>query len=566
MSLARTSTNVAASRYDYIVVGGGSAGCVTAWRLVRDFGARVLLLEAGWPDDHPLIRMPAGFVRIIFNPGRFVTAYQSEPQSALGGRSVNILQANVLGGGSSVNAMTYTRGTRADYDRWDHAIGGCGWAWADLLPHFVRLEANQRLGAPYHGTSGPLKVSDAHHPMTDVSRACLLALQELGIPFTPDINAGDERGATCIQSTTYHGERWSAARAFIAPLANDPRLTIKYRSPGVRILFEGTRAVGVQYGVDGTRRTTQAFANHEIILTAGAFVSPKLLMLSGVGPAPHLAAHGIDVRVDLAGVGQNMQDHNDATLAVSTDQNYGYSGEDRGWRMVVNGLQYLLFKSGPVTSTGSEVTAFFNPEDLAGEPTVQLYCMGTLYPTPGSRKAPPPGATLFANLIAPKSRGSMRLRSSDPIDPPIIDPGWLSQEEDLRALVSGVRFLRRLTQTKPLQRMVTGELSPGAHVVSDGDLANYVRNVTSTNWHPVGSCRMGPDADPSAVLDAELRVRGTDNLRVFDASMMPAIIHANTNAPVMAIADRAVDLMMDVQKLRSPKHRREDAQAVTHLG
>jgi len=402
--------------------------------------------------------------------------------------------------------------------------------------------------------------------MTEVSRACLLTLQELGIPFAPDVNAGDERGATCIQSTTHRGERCSAARAFIAPLWNDSRLTIKYRSPGLRVLFEGSRAIGVEYGVEGSRQTSHAFANHEVILTAGAFVSPKLLMLSGVGPAAQLAALGIDVRVDLAGVGQNMQDHNDATLAVSTDRNYGYSGEDRGWRMLVNGLQYLLFKSGPVTSTGSEVTAFFNPEDPGGEPTIQLYCMGTLYPTPGSTRVPPPGATLFANLIAPKSRGSMRLRSSDPADAPIIDPGWLSRQEDLRALVAGVRFLRKLTQTKPLQRMVTGELSPGAHVISDHDLANYVRNVTSTNWHPVGSCRMGPDADPSAVLDADLRVRGTENLRVFDASVMPTIIHANTNAPVMAIADRAVDLMMGVQKLRPLKHRREDARAATQLG
>jgi choline dehydrogenase len=566
VSLERSSSTATASRYDYIVVGGGSSGCVTASRLVREFGARVLLLEAGWPDNHPLIRMPAGFVRIIFNPGRFVTAYQSEPQPALGGRSVSILQANVLGGGSSVNAMTYTRGTRADYDRWDQAIGGRGWAWADLLPHFVRLEANQRLGAPQHGTDGPLKVSDAHHPITDTSRACLLTLQEMGIPFTPDVNAGDERGATYIQSTTYRGERWSAARAFIAPIANDPRLTIKYRSPALRILFEGTRAVGVEHGVDGTTRTAQVFAGNEVILTAGAFISPKLLMLSGVGPAAHLTDLGIGVRVDLLGVGQNMQDHNDATLTVSTDRNYGYSGEDRGWRMLVNGLQYLLFKSGPVTSTGSEVTAFFNPENPAGEPTIQLYCMGTLYPTPGSRKAPPPGATLFANLIAPKSRGAMRLRSPNPGDPPVIDPGWLSRDEDVRALVAGVRFLRKLTQTQPFRRMVTGELTPGSDAVSDEHLANYVRKVTSTNWHPVGSCRMGPDTDPSAVLDANLRVRGTENLRVFDASMMPSIIHANTNAPVMAIADRAVDLMMGVQTLRQPSDHRQSLSMPAQTG
>ncbi len=386
--------------YDYIVVGGGSAGCVTASRLVADFGAKVLLLEAGFPDRHPLIRMPSGFVRMLRDPDRFMVGYESVPQPALGGRTVTVLQANVFGGGSSVNAMTYTRGTCSDYDRWDKSVGGVGWGWSDILPHFIRQEGNQRLGAPLHGVDGPLKVSDAHHPPTDISRAFLVTLQEMGLPFTPDVNCGDERGATYIQSTTYRGTRCSAAKAFIEPCAQDKRLTVKFNSAALRIVIQRGRAIGVEYA-DSAGRKFVAMASREIILTAGAFITPKLLMLSGIGPAEELRKHGIHVLVDLSGVGQNMQDHNDASLIIETKYNYGYSGEDRGLRMLINGLQYLLFNSGPVTSTGSEVTAFLNPECPGSDPIIQLYCVPKILPVPGCGPASEPGATLIANLIAP---------------------------------------------------------------------------------------------------------------------------------------------------------------------
>ncbi|NPT53064.1 GMC family oxidoreductase [Paraburkholderia elongata] len=534
--------------FDYIVIGAGSAGCVAASRLVSEFGAEVLLLEGGFPDHHPLIHMPAGFVKMVFNPGRFLVNHVSEPQPALSGRRVGVLQANVIGGGSSVNAMTYTRGARADYDKWDDALGGVGWGWDDLLPHFIRQEGNQRLGAPFHGVDGPLKVSDAHHPPTRISRAFLLTLQEMGIPFTPDVNAGDERGATFIQSTTYFGRRCSAAEAFIAPLKGNPRLKIKFRSPALRILFEGDRAVGVEFSDQG-KGVARAFARQEVVLAAGAFISPKLLMLSGIGPAADLSRLGIDVKVDLPGVGQNMQDHNDASIAVQTTANFGFSGEDRGRRMLANGLQYLLFRSGPVASTGSEVTAFLNPLSPGSAPTIQLYCVGTLYPEPGNKRRQPPGATLIANLVAPKSRGAMRLRSADPADAPIIDPGWLTRVEDVQELVGGVKFLRQVVNTRPFSDKVARVLLPDT-LTSDEEIANYVRRVTGTNWHPVGGCRMGPASDPMSVVDPELRVRGVTGLRVFDGSIMPNIISANTNAPIMAIADRAVSLMMGTASLR----------------
>src|SRR6266403_1644168 len=543
--------------YDYIVVGGGSAGCVTASRLVADFGAKVLLLEAGFPDRHPLIRMPSGFVRMLRDPDRFMVGDESVPQPALGGRTVTVLQANVFGGGSSVNAMTYTRGTCSDYDRWDKSVGGVGWGWSDILPHFIRQEGNQRLGAPLHGVDGPLKVSDAHHPPTDISRAFLVTLQEMGLPFTPDVNCGDERGATYIQSTTYRGTRCSAAKAFIEPCAQDKRLTVKFNSAALRMVIQRGRAIGVEYA-DSKGRKSIAMASREIILTAGAFITPKLLMLSGIGPAAELRKHGIHVLVDLPGVGQNMQDHNDASLIIQTKCNYGYSGEDRGLRMLINGLQYLLFNSGPVTSTGSEVTAFLNPESPGSDPTIQFYCVPKILPVPGCGPVSAPGATLIANLIAPKSRGSMRLRSADPRDPPIVDPGWLTCREDITMLVAGVRFLLKLTRTSPFAEKVLRVVSPAPEGQTDEQLEQFIRQVTGTNWHPVGSCRMGADDDPTAVLDPELRVRGVERLRVFDGSMMPGIIRANTNAPIMAIADRGVSLMMGTSSLRKPRTRSLD--------
>lgn len=531
------------SDFDFVVVGGGSAGCVTAARLVQDFGAHVLLLEAGVPDRDPLIHMPAGFSKILSRPGKHLVSYTSEPQPSLDSRAVVIEQASVLGGGSSVNAMTYTRGTRADYDGWNAALGGnAGWGWDDLLPHFIRQEGNQRLGLPLHGTDGPLKVSDAHHPPTDASRAFLLTLQAMGLVYSADINSGDERGATYIQSTTYRGRRCSAAQAFIAPLRGDPRLTIKYRANATRILIEGKRAVGVEYSIGG--KVERAMARSEVVLTAGALISPKLLMLSGIGPAGMLKQHGIDVVVDLPGVGSNLQDHNDARLPVSTTRNFAYTGEDRGMRMLINGLQYMLFRSGPVCSTGSEVTAFHNPVDPGADPTIQFYCMGVIYPGPEHKGPPPSGVTLIANLIAPKSRGRVGLRSSNPSDPPLIEPNWLSDPSDVTALVGGVKLLLEAARTAPFSHMVSEVLAPAPDTRSDEALAAFCRSVTATNWHPAGTCRMGRDDDETAVLNASLQVRGIDGLRVFDCSMMPKIISANTNAPIMAIADRGVDLMM----------------------
>lgn len=529
------------SQYDYIVVGGGSSGCVTAGRLVKDSNARVLLLEGGWPDEHPFIRMPAGFVRILVKPNKFVRTHVSVPQPQLGGRRVSIEQANVLGGGSSVNAMTYTRGTKEDFDNWGSKVPG--WDWESMLPYFTRQESNQRLAGKLHGVNGPMKISDAHFPVTDISRSFLLTLQGMGIPYVPDLNTGDERGCSFIQSTTYHGERWSSARGFIDPLAHNQRLEIRFRSRVTRILIEDLKAVGVEYFDEATGATHTVRTEGEVILTSGAFITPQILMLSGIGDKDELDKFGIQVLVHSPGVGKNLQDHHAVSICVGTKENYGFSNEDRGLKMIKNGLQYLMFKSGPVSSTGSEVTGFFNPLDAEGKPTIQLYCMGTILPQNGEPAKV--GATLTANLIAPQSRGCVSLSSADPKTPPAVNPGWLTVPEDMKNLKAGLKFLFNVLQSPPFSELVTQLYIPDGDISDETVLEEHIKKTTGTNWHPVGTCKMGGDDDPFAVLDDHLRVRGIKNLRVFDASMMPNIISANTNATVMAVADRAVDLMLN---------------------
>jgi choline dehydrogenase len=528
-------------RFDYIVVGAGSAGCVTASRLVRDHGARVLLLEAGRRDANPLFRMPAGFIRLL-KGSPHVTFHRTIPQPQLGGRTLEIPQGRVLGGSSTVNGMVYMRGRPADYDEWDRAAGHAGWSYHDLLPHFVRLEGNQRLHDEWHGSGGPLKVSD--HPsrcaMTD---AFVDAVHGLGVPLNPDFNGARQDGVGCMQLTAHAGRRCSAVDAFLRPVMGDPRLALRLGAVATKIEFGGNRATGVQFREGG--RLVTAFADREVIVTAGAFVTPKLLMLSGIGPADELRGHGIDVRVDAPGVGRNLQDHHEVPVMAATRGAYGYFGEDRGWRMVRNGLRYLLFRTGPVTSNGVEACAFVDPGNAGGSASLQLYCVPTIYADRGnSAVAPTHGVTLNACLLRPHARGNVRLASADPRDRPLIDSGFLSDDEDMRLSVAGLRFSRTVLAAPPLRTMIERELLPGPGVVTDAELREHCRRTVKTNYHPVGTCRMGRSDDPLAVLTPDLRVRGVDGLRVFDASMMPNIVSGNTNAVVMAVADRAVALMM----------------------
>ncbi|MGI9417328.1 MAG: GMC family oxidoreductase [Geminicoccaceae bacterium] len=532
----------AAGTFDYIVVGGGAAGCVATNRLVDVHGARVLLLEAGGEDNHPLIRMPAGFFKFL-NGSPFLTDHESVPQENLGGRTVSIWQGNVLGGGSSVNAMVYMRGRPSDYDHWDEvAGGGAGWSYADMLPYFKRQEANQRLNDDAHGIDGPLKVSDPVH-ISEMSFLYLKTMQARGVRLVDDFNGGDQRGVGFMQSTTYPRARCSAVRAFLDPVRKSPLLNLQTHAKVTKILFDGQNATGVDYHQHGQLKTARAECG--VILTAGAFVTPQLLMLSGIGPADHLREHDIEVRVNSPGVGSNLHDHHEVPLIATTDRAYGYFGEDRGFRMLVNGLNYLMFKGGPVSSTGVEACAFINPLDPDGDPTIKLYCVPSIY---GDKEVlgqePTHGVTFTSCVLQPKSRGSVRLRSADPNDLPLVDPNYLDHEDDMQVQLAGLRYAREVMTVRPMVDTIDRELIPGAEVIDEDALKDHCRATVKTNWHPCGTARIGRADDPMAVLTPDSKVKGVDGLHVFDASLMPTVPHGNTNAPTMAVADRAVDLML----------------------
>lgn len=527
--------------YDYIVVGGGSSGCLTAWRLVETYGAKVLMLEAGHLDASLLFKMPAGFFKML-GGSKYLNIYESQPQAMLDGRTTKVPQANVLGGGSSVNAMIYMRGKPSEYDEWDKASGGAGWSWNHMLPYYTRLEGNQRLAGPAHGIDGPLKVSD-HLYICDMAHVFLKTMQGMGVPYTSDFNAGTQYGAGFMQLTTHKGERCSAARAFIDPIAKNKNFSLKTGAMVTRILFEGERAVGVEYVHNG--KVEQARAGNEVVLTAGSYVSPKLLMLSGVGPAEQLERHGIKVKVDLPGVGQNLQDHHEVPVSAYTNGAYGYYGQERGVKMLINGIQYLLFGSGPVASNGAETCAFVNPETRDSDTTVKIYCVAMIYLDRDVSDVPPGhGVTFTCCLMRPKARGSVTLRSANPADNALINPNFLGHPDDLRTEIAALRYGREILASRPMSDTIAREILPGPDKQTDAELEEFCKRTVKTNYHPVGTCRMGVDSDPTSVVDPELRVRGVSNLRVFDASIMPNLISANTNAPTMAIADKAVSMMM----------------------
>jgi choline dehydrogenase len=533
------------SNFDIIIVGGGSAGCVAAWRLVKDHGLRVLMLERGprkpsFPTSQ-LMKMPAAWMKGI-KGSPIVEMHQPTPQEHLDGRAPAIGQAAILGGGSSVNAMVYTRGQREDYDHWNAFLGGnAGWSYAEMLPHFRGMEHNHRFNDAFHAVGGPLHVSDSGD-ICRMSETYCLTLQGMGVPYNPDFNGARQAGVGIMQYTTKDNQRCDGVSAFLDPLADELRLRVETGCLVTRLIIAHGRVTGVSYRQDGQEKT--AHCDREVLLAAGAFHSPKLLMLSGIGPADHLKQHGIAPVVDLPGVGENLQDHHETPIVAATNGAYGYFGQDRGLRMVWNGLRYLLFRDGPVASVGVEACAYIDP-DGGERPTIKMYCVPSVY-LDGDVKgiAPQHGVTLNACLLRPKSRGTLRLKSADPSAPPLIDNRYLADPDDLRLEIAGLRYARNILAAQPMKGLISRELAPGPDAINDDDLAAWCRKTVKTNWHPVGTCRMGPPGDLMAVLDARLNLRGVEGLRVIDASAMPFIPSGNTNAPTMALADRAVHLMM----------------------
>lgn len=533
--------------FDHIIVGGGSAGCVAAARLVSDGDHRVLLLEGGHSNRHPLLDMPPGIFKMI-NGSKFMHYHTTVPQPHLGGREHDIPQANVLGGGSSVNAQVYMRGRPSDYDSWDAELrgnnDGADWSWNAVLKHFRGMEDNNRLNNDLHGVGGEMRVSDPGH-IDETSRWFIQSVQALGEPFNPDFNGVSQRGVGFYQFMNRYGKRSSAAYAFITPLENDPRLTVRLKARVERILIEEGRAIGVAWR-DRSGIERLSYTRGEIILTAGALITPKLLMLSGIGPARHLLDHNIPVVADLPGVGQNLIDHPEVPIIATANGPYGYFKQGDGWRMLWNGLQFKLFGVGRILSAGVEAGAFVNPSDPSAEPTIQAFCVPTVYLDRDALTLVENtyGMTVTTVVVKPKSRGEVLLRSNNPSDMPLVNPNLLSHHEDMEAMIAGQRFFIRALQSEPLSSRMKRVAVPDSDALDDVSLANHCRRFVKTNYHPASTARMGADGDPMAVLDAQMRVRGIDGLRVADMSAVPDINAGNTNAPAMMLGDRCADFVM----------------------
>jgi len=519
--------------YDHIVVGGGAAGCVAAARLV-EAGRTVLLLEAGHSHHHPLLEMPPGIFKMI-NGSKFMRYHRTTPQDHLDGRVHEISQGNVLGGGTSVNAQVYMRGRPSDYEEWDEALRGNNegvrWDWQHVLPHFRSMEGNNRLYDERHNSEGPLLVSDPGH-IDDISRWFVQTIQGLGVPFTADFNGPSQRGVGFYQFMNRRGKRSSAASAFIEPLRKDPRLTVKLTASVQRIVFDGNRAVGVIYATGAAART--AYASADIVVASGALVTPKLLMLSGLGPADELRSHGIDVVADLPGVGQNLVDHPEVPILAACNGRYGYFTHTEGWRMLLHGIQFKVFGTGLITSAGVEAGAFVNPIDPEGEPTIQAFCVPFVYLDRDLLKLIKPtyGVTVTTVVTKPKSRGFVKLASADPAAMPVVSPNLLKDDADMAMMIAGQRFFLRAFQEAPLGKRIERVLRPDPADTSDEAIAAHCRKTVKTNYHPAGTARMGADGDRMAVLDAAMRVRGIDNLRVADMSACPTSIRETLPRPL----------------------------------
>ena len=532
------------SQFDFVIVGGGSSASVAAMRLVSDFGFRVLILERGPRSTTRLMAMPAGYMKYLAED-RFLEMHKTVPQPQLGGRAPIVPVARALGGGSAVNAMVYMRGQPEDYDGWAAALGSHDeWTYADMLGHFRGIEQNEKFNNAYHGIDGALRISEPGHiaeSTWDFVRAC----QAQGHAWNADFNGAQQRGVGIMQHTYgmwgTRKRRSDAKRAFLDPLRDDPRLHIVTGARVDRVVIEHGRAIAVAYTANGEPHEVRA--GREILIAAGTYNTAKLLMLSGLGPADHLREFQIQVAADLPGVGQNLQDHHEIPLIVSTKGKSGYFGQDRGWNMIRNGLEYLAFGSGPVTTTGVEACVFFDP-DGGPRPTIQLYCVPTVYLDRDVSAAKPTwGITFTSCLLRPQARGWVKLRSSDPADQPLVNCNFFGDPDDLRLNLAALRHARDIAGREPLRSKIREELLPGAGNTADADLAVFAGQTVKTNYHPVGTAKMGRDDDPAAVVDPRLRVRGVDGLRVVDCSIMPAIVSGNTNAAAMAIGSKAADLI-----------------------
>ena len=521
---------------EYVIVGGGSAGCVLAARLTENPNCRVLLLEAGPADTDPYIHMPVGFFKMTDGPLQW--GYKTAPQQHCKNREIPYAQGKVLGGGGSINAEVFTRGCPEDYDRWANEEGCPGWSFEEIRPLFIRMEDNDTFSNDMHGRGGPLGVSTVvAHPMT---RRFVQACQEAGIPYTADFNGREQAGAGIYQTTTRGGRRCSAATGYLHPVMHRPNLEVRFDCLVDRLLFEDGRAIGVRFAQGD--ELFEARAEREVIVTAGAIGSPKLLMLSGIGPAAHLRAQGIDVVHDVPALGQNLQDHHDIDVVYELNRAESFDKYAKPHWMLWAGLQYKLFNSGPVTSNIVEGGAFWWADEKAPTPDLQFHFLAGAGVEAGIPAVPSGnGLTLNTYYVRPRSRGSVTLRSADPKDAPLIDPNFAADPYDVEIAIKGFRLMRKIMGQPALAHAIKREHHPGDAVQSDSEIEDYVRSFGRTAYHPVGTCRMGSDA--ASVVDPKLRLNGIETLRVCDSSVMPSLVSSNTNAASIMIGEKASDIL-----------------------
>jgi len=522
--------------YDYIITGAGPAGCVLANRLSEDPTVKVLLLEAGGRDWNPLFKMPAGFAKMT--KGVASWGWSTVPQKHMNNRVLRFTQAKVIGGGSTINAQLYTRGNAADYDLWASEDGCTGWDYRSVLPYFKRAEDNQRFTDDYHSYGGPLGVSMPVSALP-ICDAYIRAGQELGIPYNPDFNGRQQAGVGFYQLTQRNRRRSSASMAYIDPIRDRANLTVRTGITVTRVLLEGTRAVGVEIANGSTLETVRA--DREIIVSSGAMGSPKLLLQSGIGPAAHLRSVGVEVKHDLPGVGENLQDHLDLFVIAECTGDHTYDNVAKLHRTLWAGFEYMLFKSGPVASSLFETGGFWYTGPDARSPDIQFHLGLGSGIEAGVARLKNAGVTLNSAYLHPRSRGTVRLASADPAAAPLLDPNYWSDPHDRERSIAGLKVARDIMRQPALKPYVLAERLPGPDLTTDEDLFNYGCANAKTDHHPVGTCKMG--TDDMAVVDLDLRVRGVTGLRVCDSSVMPRVPSCNTNAPTIMVGEKGADII-----------------------
>jgi choline dehydrogenase len=531
-----------ADTYDFIVTGAGSAGCVLAARLSESGRFRVLLLEAGGRDTNPWIHVPIGYAKTFVDP-KVNWMFESEPEKELNGRTMYQPRGKVLGGTSSINGMIYMRGNAADYDQW-RQLGNEGWDYESVLPYFRKAEDNERGADVFHGAGGPLRVSNQPYEW-EIAKALLQACQQAGIPPNPDFNGKQQEGCGYYQTTTKDKRRWSTAAAYLRTAKKRPNLVIKTRAHATRVLFTDGRASGVEFDTPAGRQI--ANAGREVIVSGGAYGSPQLLLLSGLGPAQHLTEMGIEVVRDMPGVGSNLQDHFNTYCTYRISRNLSLNALQYSLpHRLVAGARYVFLRSGPMSGNGLYVGALVRSDKRLERPDLQfnISAWSTIDRTRyGIISHPFPGVAISPVHLAPDGRGTVRLNSKDPLAPPQIKFNFLRSDNDMRVMITGVRIARDIARQAALRSLIVEETAPGVATQTDEEIAADVRQRGVSNLHPVGSCGMG--SGPMAVVDPRLRVHGVPGLRVVDASIMPVIVAGNTNAPTIMIAEKAAEMIQE---------------------